>query len=53
MSDNKTVPLQIRISEDEFNIIKEKADKLGLTVSAYLRFVGLNAVVDINLGLDN
>ena len=33
--------IMVRVSEDEFNIIKEKADKLGLSLSAYIRMLAL------------
>ena len=45
---NKTRPVQIRFSEEEYKVMKEKAQKHGLTVSAYIRLLALND--DIQLG---
>lgn len=39
--ENKTKIVPVRLSEEEEIIIKEKADKLGLKLSTFLRFVAL------------
>ncbi len=49
MSEGKTRPVQIRFSEEEYKLMEEKAVKLGLTVSAYLRLVALNADIGVIL----
>ena len=33
--------ITIRVSEEEYDLIIEKAVKLGLSISAYLRMLGL------------
>ena len=38
---NRIKEIRIRVSEEEEEIIKEKAKKAGLTKSAYLRTKGL------------
>jgi predicted DNA binding CopG/RHH family protein len=40
--------IQARLTSDEFDIIKNKADALGLTTSQYMRTVCLNGVMDEN-----
>ena len=40
--------IQARLTSDEFDIIKNKADVLGLTTSQYMRTVCLNGVMDDN-----
>jgi Ribbon-helix-helix protein, copG family. len=52
MSEGKTRPVQIRVSEEEYKQMEEKAGKLGLTVSAYLRFVALYADVSVVMKID-
>ncbi len=53
MSDNdkkKTVPvINFRVTPEEYEIIKRKADKLGMTVSAFMRMVGINVDVEFKL----
>lgn len=53
MSEGKSRPIQIRVSDEEYKTIESKATKLGLTVSAYLRYVAINAKVEIVLGQNN
>lgn len=48
----KDRPVQLRVSQEEYEIIKEKASKLGMSVSAFLRFVGINADISILLEID-
>ena len=43
--------IQVKVNEQEEEIIVAKAKKLGLTVSAYLRFVALNAEISVNVDL--
>lgn len=41
--------LQMRVNEDELKIIEEKAEKIGLTVSNYMRMVSLNANIKVTI----
>lgn len=47
--------IQTRVSEEEYRIIEEKANYLGLTISNYLRLVALHTKIDITIepGRDN
>lgn len=47
--DAATEQINIRVSAEEYQIIKAKADKLGLTVSAYIRMIALNTEVSFNI----
>jgi len=44
----KTHSIEIKVSPDEDKKLKLKAEKLGMNVSAYLRFVGLGAKIKIS-----
>lgn len=39
--DNNKIRKSIRFSEDEYNLIKEKAASLKMTISAYIRLKAL------------
>lgn len=41
--------IQTRVTEEEYQIIEEKANFLGLTTSNYLRLVCLHAKIDITI----
>ncbi len=41
--------LQMRVTEEEYNIINEKANLLGITTSNYMRMVCLHAKIDISV----
>ncbi|MCL5071912.1 MAG: hypothetical protein M1308_13615 [Actinobacteria bacterium] len=41
--------LQMRVTDEEFLIIEEKAKLLGLSVSNYMRMVCLHARLDISI----
>lgn len=41
--------LQTRVSDEEFVIVEEKANQLGLSISNYLRLVALHARIDISI----
>jgi len=45
----KTKILNVRLSDDEFKKIKDKALRLGLQPSAFLRLVGLSAKLKIDV----
>lgn len=45
----KNHDLKIRVSEEQLKLIKEKADKVGMTASGFLRYLGLSAKVDLNI----
>lgn len=38
---NKTKNVMVRVTEEEYNIIKAKAQKIGLSISAFLRMLAL------------
>ena len=40
-NEKKEKIITIRVSEEEYDLIIEKAVKLGLSISAYLRMLGL------------
>lgn len=42
MKEKKLEYIQIKVTETEKNKIKEKAEKRGLSVSAYIRWKALN-----------
>lgn len=46
----KDARVEFRLSDDEFQIIKKKADVLNMTVSDYVRHVSVNAMVTISVG---
>jgi predicted DNA binding CopG/RHH family protein len=39
--------IEIRLSEDEFEKIKNKSDSMGLTISSFLRLVACNSKIEI------
>ena len=41
--------IQTRVSDEEYSIIEEKANFLGLSVSNYLRLIALHARIDISV----
>lgn len=41
--------IQTRVSDEEYSIIEEKANFLGLSISNYLRLVALHARIDISI----
>ena len=43
----KTHSIEIKVSPDEDKKLKDKATALGMSVSGYLRFVGLGAKITI------
>lgn len=45
--------IQTRVSDQEFNMISEKAERLGLSVSNYLRMIALHAKIDISVNPDS
>lgn len=45
--EKKSKNIFIRVNDAELAAIKAKADAVNLSVSAYLRFVALNAVVEV------
>ena len=47
----KNIDLRVKVSEEEAKIIESKAKALGLTVSAYLRILGLKAKCKIDVVL--
>lgn len=49
MKDNKTEKLITRVTEDEKREVIEKANSLNMSMSDYIRFVSLNAKVEINV----
>lgn len=52
LNDRKTRPVMIKVSENEYRQIEDKANKLGLSVSAYFRFAALNADISVAFGID-
>ena len=44
--------LQIRVNEDEFNVIKKKANSCNLTISKYLRDKAFKKIINIK-NIDN
>lgn len=38
----------IKLSLEELQKLKQKAELLGMTISAYLRFISLSAKIDIH-----
>jgi hypothetical protein len=45
----KTHDIRIKVSEDEYNTIRSKANDLGMTISAFLRFLALKSKVEIEV----
>ena len=43
---------QMRVTDDEYNIVEKKASMLGLVASNYMRMVCLHATVNITIGLN-
>ncbi|HRC81760.1 MAG TPA: hypothetical protein PLF27_10280 [Sedimentibacter sp.] len=43
---NKT--LQMRVNDEEYKKIEEKANSIGLSISNYMRMVCLNCKIDIS-----
>lgn len=41
--------IQTRVTDEEYKIVEEKANFLGLSVSNYLRLIALHAKVDISI----
>lgn len=41
--------IQTRVSGDEFKIVEEKANFLGLSISNYLRLIALHTKIDISI----
>lgn len=39
----KNCEVRVKLSTEELEKIKHKADKLGMTISGFLRMLGLNA----------
>lgn len=50
---NRDKSIQIRVSEDEYKAIEEKAYELGLSVSNYLRMVAMHCKIDIFLNKES
>jgi len=44
----KTHSIEIKVDPEEERKLKKKATALGMNVSAYLRFVGLGAKIEIS-----
>lgn len=42
-----------RCTEEEHAKVKAKADELGMTISEYVRFVSLHAIVEVRVKEDN
>ena len=42
---NRTIGINVRVDEEEKKILKSKAKKSGLNLSAYLRNSGLNQII--------
>lgn len=47
----KNHELRVKVSQEELEKLKGKADKLGLKVSTFLRLVGLSATINTINGL--
>ena len=48
---NRIIP--VRMNNQEFEKIKNKAEKLGLDISSYLRFIGMRAsITEIKVGVE-
>ena len=35
----RELPIQVKMTQDEFNYIKKQADKMGLTMAGYIRYI--------------
>jgi hypothetical protein len=45
--------LQMRVNDDEYAIIEQKANQIGLTTSNYMRMVCLNARIEVSINPPN
>jgi uncharacterized protein YbaP (TraB family) len=52
MSLNKQRAINIRINDDEYKQIQKRANELNMKLSEYVRFVCLNAKVEVRADLD-
>lgn len=50
MRDDTAPQITIRVTPEEYQAIKGKADKLGLTISSYIRMLALNTEVTFTVG---
>ncbi|MCT4584092.1 MAG: hypothetical protein N4A54_04120 [Peptostreptococcaceae bacterium] len=41
--------LQMRVTEEEYDVIEKKAKSLGLTISNYMRMVCLHVKIDFSI----
>lgn len=48
----KTLMMNFRVTEEEKQKIEENAKRINLSVSEYLRFLGLNAKVKLKADLE-
>lgn len=46
---NRIRPIQIKVTSEEYDKIEEKAKKLNLSVSAYLRMVGIHGDINVTV----
>lgn len=46
-SEKKDKILQARLTDEEYQIVENKASKLGITVPSYISFVTLNATIHV------
>ena len=46
-SEPRNHEISSRVTKSEKGIIKSKADLMGMSISDYLRFLGLNAKVEV------
>lgn len=46
----KNHEIRVKLSEEEYDKIKKKAESAGLKLSAFLRYLGLNTVIKVTLG---
>lgn len=52
MSKTRNKAIQIRVNEDEYKAIENKAEILGITISDYMRMVCLHADIKVLVNLD-
>lgn len=41
--------LNVRMTDEEYQKIKEKADKMGMSISEYVRFISIHADIKVKI----
>jgi predicted DNA binding CopG/RHH family protein len=44
--------IQVRVTDEEYKLIEQRADYLGISTSNYLRMVSIHCTIDISISAD-